>query len=258
MFKLTQALRSYREAGSLNEQINLLGFLDEHVFLTKSGDLGAVLAVSGIDFEGIDAGGIDQYTKRLEAAFKVLDDQCRIYQYLFKRNNPPIPHGEYTDPVVSAAIRNRIVYFQNKAEHLFSLEIFYVVVLETATRDKALRRVLSNDSQDGNKSGSLWRAKLGAFLSAKSEITLVDEDLRRAEATLNQKISSFILQVNDFVPIRLLEKKEAFRVLKRILNFDRQKLDLARLKHDSFLDFYLSESHLECLRSFLRVDDYYV
>lgn len=124
MFKLTQALRSYREAGSLNEQINLLGFLDEHVFLTKSGDLGTVLAVSGVDFEGIDSSSVDQCTKRLEAAFKVLDDRCRIYQYLFKRNTPPIPHGEYSDPVVSAAIRNRIAYFQNRAEHLYSLEIF--------------------------------------------------------------------------------------------------------------------------------------
>ena len=79
MFKLAQALRRYREAGALNEQINLLGFLDEHLFLTKSGDLGAMLALSGVDFEGLDGGGIDQYTKRLEAAFKVLDDQCRIY-----------------------------------------------------------------------------------------------------------------------------------------------------------------------------------
>ena len=256
MFKLTKALRSYREAGSLNAQINLLGFLDEHSFLTKSGDVGAVLTVSGVDFEGLDGSSIDQYTKRLEAAFKVLDDQCRIYQYLFKRNDPSIPCGEYDDPVVNAAIRNRIAYFKNKAEHLYSLEIFYVVVLETPAGTKALRRVFTGGNQ-ADKSGGRW-AEISALLSAKSEILLVDEDLRRAQATLNQRISSFLLQVSDFLPVRLLEKQEAFRVLKRILNFTRQKLELARLKHDSFLDFYLAESHLECHRSFLRLDDYYV
>ena len=107
MFRLPKALKSYREAGPLNEQINLLGFIDDHVFLTKSGDLGVVLSVSGVDYEGLDGNAIDQYTKRLEAAFKVLDDQCRIYQYLFKRKNPRIPCCEYADPLVNAAIRNR-------------------------------------------------------------------------------------------------------------------------------------------------------
>jgi len=257
VFKLAKALRSYREAGSLNEQINLLGFLDEHLFLTKSGDLGAVLAVSGVDFEALNGNSVDQYTKRLEAAFKVLDDQCRIYQYLFKRNEPRIPHGEYADPVVNAAIHSRIAYFKSKAESLYSLDIFYVVVLETPARDKALLRMFTRGNKDGNENGKTW-VQLRALLSAKSEIVLLDEDLRRTQAMLTQKISSFLLQVNDFLPIGLLEKQQAFRVLKRILNFGRQKLELARLKHDSFLDFYLSESHLECHRSFLRLDDYHV
>jgi hypothetical protein len=48
MFKLAQALKGHREAGSLNEQINLFGFVDDHTFLTKSGDVGVVLAVKGV------------------------------------------------------------------------------------------------------------------------------------------------------------------------------------------------------------------
>ena len=76
--------------------------------------------------------------------------------------------------------------------------------------------------------------ELRALLSKESEIVLVDEDLRRAEATLNHKISSFLLQANDFLPIELLGKEQAFRVLKRILNFGRQKLELARLNTTVF------------------------
>ena len=55
-----------------------------------------------------------------------------------------------------------------------------------------------------------------------------------------------------------LDKQEAFRVLKQTLNFDPQKIALARLKYDTFLDYYLCESHLECHRGFLRLDNYYV
>ena len=56
----------------------------------------------------------------------------------------------------------------------------------------------------------------------------------------------------------MLDKQEAFRVLKRTLNFHPAKLDLAKLKHDTFLDYYLPESRIECHRGHLRVDDYYV
>lgn len=42
------------------------------------------------------------------------------------------------------------------------------------------------------------------------------------------------------------------------MNFDSLKLDSAKWKHDTFLDYYLSESHIECHRSHLRVDDYFV
>jgi energy-coupling factor transporter ATP-binding protein EcfA2 len=79
-----------------------------------------------------------------------------------------------------------------------------------------------------------------------------------AEAALLQKAHSFILQVSDFVAVRILDKDEAFRVLKRTLNFDPEKLERARLKHDTFLDYYLPESAVECHRGYLCVDDYYV
>ena len=56
----------------------------------------------------------------------------------------------------------------------------------------------------------------------------------------------------------MLDKQEAFRVLKRTLNFRPDKLELAKLKYDTFLDYYLPESPIECHRGHLRVDDYYV
>ena len=86
MFRLDHVTKSYDEAGSFNEQINLFGFIDDQVFLTKSGDAGVVLSVAGVDYECLDSASIDSFTKRLESAFKLFDEKCRVYQYLFKRN----------------------------------------------------------------------------------------------------------------------------------------------------------------------------
>jgi hypothetical protein len=79
-------------------------------------------------------------------------------------------------------------------------------------------------------------------------VRLGGEELTRAEATLCQKVESFRAHVSDFVGVRILDKQEAFAVLKRTLNFDPAKLSSAKLKHDTFLDYYLAECHLECHR----------
>ncbi len=44
--------------------------LDETVFLTKSGDLGMVLSVTGVDYESLDYAEQEYDVKRLEAALK--------------------------------------------------------------------------------------------------------------------------------------------------------------------------------------------
>jgi type IV secretion/conjugal transfer VirB4 family ATPase len=253
MFRLAHALKHSRAAGSLNERINLFGFIDDHTFLTKSGDVGVVLAVRGVDYECQDENGIDNCTKRLESAFKTLDDRCRIYQYLFKRNAPHLPHQTYPNPVVSAAIENRIAYLEGKADSLYALDTYFVVLFEAS---RAKEAVLRTFSKAGRKKARAWR-ELQAFLSTQRQVLLLQDDIRDAQAALGQKISSFIQQIGDLVRVEFLNRQEAFRVLKRLLNFASPKLQFAELKHDTFLDYYLCESHLECHRGFLRIDDFY-
>ena len=78
------------------------------MFLTKSGDVGVILEVRGIDYECLDGASIDAFTKRLESALRLFDENYRVYQYLFKRSNPGISYKLYGNPIVDAAIRNRI------------------------------------------------------------------------------------------------------------------------------------------------------
>jgi type IV secretion/conjugal transfer VirB4 family ATPase len=255
MLKLQRIFKNYQETGSLPEQVNLYGFIGPEVFLTKSGETGVVLEVRGVDYECLDQAAIDGFTKRLESALKLFDENCRVYQYLFKRNNQAIPYQIYRNPVVDAAIENRIAYLQAKAGTLFALSVYYVLLyqrLETSARlEMALSRFLENPSK------SFFEVCSQSF-STKKTVLVLGKDLDQAQAAVLQKARNFILQVSDFLPARILGKHEAFVVLKRTLNFDPEKLGAARLKHDTFLDYYLPESHIECHRRHLRVDDDYV
>jgi type IV secretion/conjugal transfer VirB4 family ATPase len=254
MFRLDRALKPYRESGSLNDQVNLFGFIDDGVFLTKSGDVGLMLAVKGADYEGLAATEIDQYTKRLESALKIFDEKCRLYQYLFKRNHERIPATSHDNPVVNAAIQNRSAFLEGKSDRLYSLDIYYAVLMETLVKQKAFFGTLAEAHRDPRRA---WH-ELHGLLSTQKRVLLLGSELARAQALLRQKAESFILQVNDFLDAEILDKQQAFAALKRTLNFSPLKVQSARLKHDTFLDYYLPESHLECHRGFLHADDYYV
>jgi type IV secretory pathway VirB4 component len=253
MLRLERIFKNYEDTGALNALVNLYGFLDEHIFLTKSGDLGVILEVRGVDYECLDGSALDGLTKRLESALKVFGDEYRLYQYLFKRNNAAIPHRLYGNPVVDAAIQNRIAYLQSKSENLFALSIYYVVLFEGSRYARSLGSVL----QQIPKHPARALGELQAWFSTQKQMVLLDRELVRAQSTLLQKVGSFLLQVADFLSVRLLDKHEAFRVLTQLLNFAPHKLEHARLKYDTFLDYYVSASHLECHRGHLRVDDYY-
>jgi type IV secretion system protein VirB4 len=254
VLNLKRLFKNYNESGELNAYVNLFGFLDENTFLTKTGDVGVVLEVSGVDYECLDDGSIDALTKRLESALRLFDENYRVYQYLFKRNHPAIPHKLYGNPVVDAAIRNRVAYLAEKADRLYSLSLYFVVLLEASRSAETLTALVA----ELPKRPKSALTDLRAWFSTKGQVVRLDADLSRAHVALLQKIRNFVVQVSDFVAVRMLPKQEAFRVLKRTLNFAPQKIEKARLLHDTFLDCSLCESELECHRGHLRVGDDYV
>ncbi len=254
MFRLEQISRDYNRAPALCSQINLFGFLDDEIFLTKSGDLGIVMGVHGVDYECLDSSTIESLTRRLTAAFRLFDEKCRIYQYLFKRNHEGIPSKTYSNKVVNAAIQNRIAFLARKADSLYACQIYYVVLFEGLRYKNSFTASLAKLSSDPRQAIS----NLRGLLSTRKQMLLLDNELERARIALRAKARSFQLQISDFVESRILPKQEVFRMLKQILNFSPLKLENARLKHDTFLDYYLCESHLECHRGFLRLDNYYV
>ena len=254
MFRLSQIARRDRDSAALCSQVNLFGFVDDEAFLTKSGEVGLVLSVAGVDYECLDDAALSNLTRRFTAAMRVFDERCRVYQYLFKRNGASIPHQSYSNPVVNAAIQNRIAFLREKAASLCSYDIVYVALYEGFRYHASLLNALKQFRNDPRTAVR----EIRDLFSAGAQTTLLDTHLEHSLAVLRAKTRNFMAQTRDFVEVQILKKNEAFRVLKRLLNFSPLKIENARLTHDTFLDYYLSESHIECHRGFLRVDDHYV
>jgi type IV secretion/conjugal transfer VirB4 family ATPase len=254
MVKVEQITGDWKEAGSFAAQVNLYGFWDEHCFLTKSGDLGAALRVGGIDYESLDHAGRDYAVRRLEAALRSLDDKCHLYQILFKRNRPAIPHAEYENPLVRAAVEQRAAFLQSKADRLYSIEIYWVVMVDGSYAKTGLLHALALLPKQPRSA----IRELGALFSGNKERTLIYEQIERDRLRLQQKVQSLSGQLNDLTTVELLGAEKTFRLVRRLVNFRPSKIGAAPLCGARHLDWQVCDSELEAHRGYLRVENDYL
>ena len=251
MHRIDTITKDWKEAGSFPAQINLYGFWDEYCFLTKSGDLGAVLKIGGVDYESLDHAGRDYTVKRLEAAFRSLDETTRLYQILFKRNHPAIPHAEYGNPLVRAAVGQRAAFLQSKSDRLYSIEIYWVVMIDGSYAKTGLLHALAQLPKQPRSS----LRDLHALFSASKERTLIYEQIERDRSRMQQKVQSLSGQLNDLTTVGLLGAEKTFRLVRRLVNFRPSKIQDAHLYSARHLDWQVCDSELEAHRGYLRMDD---
>jgi type IV secretion/conjugal transfer VirB4 family ATPase len=254
MVKVEHITKDWKEAGSFAAQVNLYGFWDEHCFLTKSGDLGAALRIGGIDYESLDRAGRDHAIKRVEAAFRSLDDRCRLYQILLKHNRPEIPHAEYDNPLVRAAVEQRASFLESKADRLYIIEMYWVVMIDGSYAKTGLLHALS---QLPKQPRSALRDLRGLF-SGNKKRTLIHDQIERDRLRLQQKVNSLSGQLNDLSVVELLGAEQAFRLFRRLVNLRPSKIKDAPLCGARHLDWQVCDSELEAHRGYLRLDDDYL
>src|SRR5438132_14100193 len=130
MVSLRRIVRDYEEAGSINGLIAIWGFVDEHTFLTKAGDLGVVYRIAGVDYECLEQAQRRDVVHRFEAALRLLDDSCRVYQYLCKRRIGPIEPAPCTHRLVHEAVQRRADYLNARRKELYDIDLYLVLVYE--------------------------------------------------------------------------------------------------------------------------------
>ena len=253
MMRLDKIIKPWKDAGSLNANVNLYGFWDETTFLTKSGDLGVVLKVCGVDFESLDQAGQEFAVRRLEAALKSFGPGFHVYQYLFKTNRPDIPFAKYGDPLIDAAVEQRREFFEAKRDRLYCIEIFYAVVLEGARSKTGIGAALGRFPSD--PSGA-WRELKAQFTGDSMKILLrtqIERDLDR----LKQRVTAFRQQMGDIVEIAELPQSEQFHFFRRLLNFDDWRI-AGSPQSTQYLDYQVVNSDITADRDHLRIGDHFV
>ena len=251
MVRLSRILKDYREAGAVNGLIDLWGFVDDTTFLTKAGAVGQVYRLHGVDAECLDHAERRQIAHRFERALRPLDESLRIHQYVIKRPAAPITYAAHAHPVVDGALQRRADYFAANADSLFELDLYLVILSErwVSTRRRATRM-----------RGALRTvaAPFGDTLSINRVTAGLTAELSAAISALHQKAHAFTAQLADTVAPTLLDKQDAFTFFRRLVNYAPHKVDGVRLKYDTHLDFYTSDSPVDCHRDHLEVDGYRV
>ncbi len=88
MLNIRKVVKPWQEAGSLNANVNLYGFVADGVFMTKSGDLGMTLRCGGIDHESLDSVEQQYAVRRLESAMESLRRRLP-YLPVLAQDQPP-------------------------------------------------------------------------------------------------------------------------------------------------------------------------
>jgi len=253
MLRLDKIIKPWQDAAAFGDHINLYGFWNETAFLTKSGDLGMVLRVRGVDYESLDYGEQEYAVKRLEAALKNFGPGFHVYQYLFKTNNPEIPFADYDNPIVQTGRDRRQQLFHEKADRLFEIEIYYCILLEGARSKTGVGVALQRLFHD--PAGGLNELK--TQFSNRGMKILLRSQIERDLARLEQCVQAFAHQLSDFVQIEVLDSKGQFRFLRRLVNYDDWRI-AGEPKHSQFLCDQIVNSLLEPERDHLHVGDDYV
>lgn len=244
MVRLARILRDYRDAGSVNSLLALWGFVDEVTFLTKAGHVGTVYRLKGIDSEGLTHVQRAALVHRFEAGLRLLDEHCRVYQYLFKRTIDPLVDTVCATPVANDAIQQRTAYLNSRRDDLYTASLYLVLLYEPP-----------NETLTSTTLRHLWQAPrhaLQSWLSTRRTFEVLESALDRAIDNLHHKASAFEVQISDFGPQRL-SKAEAFQFFRDLLNYDLPARARATRVHDTHLDYFVADSSVECHRDHLVI-----
>lgn len=251
MVRVSRILKDYQETGAMHSLVGVQTAIDDHVFLTKSGDLAVFLSVQGVDSVCLDHGQLDHIARGFASAVSTLNEDFRLYQYLIKRHHPPLPFQSCGNLVADEAHSERIAYLQARDDKLYTIDTYFAI-LYSGWRPKAasaatiLRDLLARP-----------RLRLSQLLFPNESGRDFGEELQHAREVLMRQALGFQLQLQDILHAELLGKVGAYRFLRLLLNYAPYK-EHSRLKYDDFVDYQACDSELECHRDHLRLDDYHV
>jgi type IV secretion/conjugal transfer VirB4 family ATPase len=238
MVNISHFLKSYKDTPAFCDFLDIVEYLDDHVFLTKSLQVGITLSVKGSDYESLLDSQLDSTATRLERALHMFDSRYRVYQYFFKMNNPIIPARDYDDPVAAAIVGSRLTTMRAQSADLFETRTFLTVLLDLPAQSKA------------------------SFIQqfkAKKQISIRLAETHATCRNLVRQVESFIGAVSDYATVSICSLSDSFWLLSALFNPDPRKrnrtMPADAKRHPGY---YATASTLRALPSHLELDEYKV
>jgi len=163
MLPLPKFIKPWKDAGEANALFAPCAFIDENFFLTKTAAIGVVFEIAGIDPECLTDARMESISKRLAAAWRIFDDNIRLYQYVVKHDGADIDQGrEYDSPAVHATVTNRREFIEQRG--IYAIRLYLAVLLEPSAigskakssfGNKWALRVLTRELEETVRSCSL-------------------------------------------------------------------------------------------------------
>ena len=97
-------------------------------------------------------------------------------------------------------------------------------------------------------------ARPGVGFSERQMVGTIDAEVTAHAAHLRSQVLAFCGQMSDALRPRVMPAREAYTFIRRLLNYDPNKSELAVRPGTRFLDFDAADSALECHRGYLRLD----
>lgn len=205
MVNIRQLLKDWESAPPFCEYIDIEKFIDDNVFRSKSGQVGCVLSVKGVDYESVTRQHLDSITTRLERTLQLFEPGTRVYQYFLRSSRPVIPHRHYDSAVSETIIGYRLDDLESKREQLYETCTYLAVLVDMPTTQAGV--------------GGLFSGLFSRFSSHKTiAVSLMAQESARAK--LMQQVSTFIASTDDFATVTLLDASGAYSLFRQLLNPD--------------------------------------
>ena len=208
-------VREQANAGQVHTLIPVEEFLDDGCFVTNTGHVGIGLELEPAPFETLDLEEADHIVRRFEAALRVVNPAMRIHQYLVKRQICSTSRRPVHIPLLEDCTEDRLNYLHQQKGPLYSFDIFLAVVFEF---DK-----LSPASEGG-----------------------IDRELRTHAHLLRTTVDALREGLRGAIELTVLDQEQAFRFLRRLLNYSPEIADTRPLTQTWDLTDQLADSAVYC------------
>jgi type IV secretory pathway VirB4 component len=207
---------SPRGAAAQNTLFPPARFVSENVFVTKTGELGVVLSLRGVDADWRTDAMVDDLHADLATAFRSIPEGFRVHQYFVKTDGAELEHADpHPDPIVEQTVARRLEFLQSSVHLLCRVRIYLAIVYEPKTLSRKLRLT--------GKSKSFEKETL-------------DKNIQRVTALA----TVFLRNAGALLGAKLLRKQEIFRFFRFLASLDDATADAETLVYDNNVDHWMS------------------